>query len=280
MSVITLKKEPTIATLDSPPSEISLPSVRDSVTPSGDLFEGSSTSSEHSVPEVSIARVSTKSPGKKTELRNNRLILLQADEFSYTLDQLSLANIREPLPTYQYLENCVTSSKVRCDLLNEIKLALKMESMSLYPTYIDQNLITRYKVNSDTIPALTTSLRNWMRTVATQNAATLPTLFLCIMKPDPLSDPNLIGLYQKMLQKDVKDCGSWMATKVSEFNSSQKLLAEVLGIALEKSLKLSKTNSEMHKMLTRIKDNWTKKTNCMIIFTFSRFWKNENGHGG
>jgi hypothetical protein len=45
---------------------------------------------------VDVCTPSTKSPRKKTEQQNSRVINLQADEYSYTLDQLSLAKVREP----------------------------------------------------------------------------------------------------------------------------------------------------------------------------------------
>ncbi len=71
-------------------------------------------------------------------------------------------------------------------------------------------------------------------------------------------------MYQQLKTTDSGECANWVNDTISEWNHSQKNLAEVLDIALAKAKDLAKAKfpADRH-MLTQIENTWFNRSNRM-----------------
>ena len=212
------------------------------------------------------------SPGKNAVNRNIRLHLLHTDNHSYKLEDICTASIMRPLPTFQYLGNIIHDEETRERALNEIFTLIQIESLSLYPNFVFTALVQRPTVNPDLIPPLYPSLRKWIVEVCNKNSSTLPNLFLCVTKSDPLSDPNFYALYNNMDKVDKKSLSNFLRQRISEWNISQHLLAQVLQIALMKGFNIVNPHSDYIALLNVIKTAFHQNSNRLVFVGSVMFW--------
>ena len=142
--------------------------------------------------------ISKKSPAKSAASLYSDIHQINHTDYILTLDKLGLASCIDPLACYKFLENCPMDPYERSELKNELFTLLRTDNYG-YSSITDSKLISSAgKIHNtvENIPGLLPSLRQWIRLVSMEFSSSLQNVFLCVTKPDPLSDPNFISLYQ------------------------------------------------------------------------------------
>ena len=216
--------------------------------------------------------IAKKSPAKSAASRCSTMLPQNQDIYNLTLDKLGLASHMVPLPVYKFLDNISMDSTERIELKLELFTLLRTDQYG-YPYITDVKLSSTHGKINDTVqkvPRLLPSLRQWIRLVSMAFSSSLQNLFLCVTKPDPLSDPNFIHLYQTM-DKSQTDIAAWLTHKIAEWNQSESLLREVLTTAIEKAL--SSDDEDNMKTYKLVQSIWLRSFNEKMNFNGNiMFW--------
>jgi hypothetical protein len=79
-------------------------------------------------------------------------------------------------------------------------------------------------------------------------------------------------MYKTMERNDSDKTLDWVSAKISAWNHSQKLLAEVLSIALKKAMKNASPSTPIYKMFETINSTWSNRSNNMVTNGVIMFW--------
>ena len=228
-------------------------SVSAPVTNSGISSQGDSTICNLGPPAFSNMVSLDKSPMKTANLLTQTFALRHDNADAYTIDQICTARITKMQPSYLYLTNVIADENTRATELESMLVKIGIEYLDLYPNFLNDK--TPPTVTGVSIPPLTHSLRQWVQTTHEQTSSTLRDLFTCVLRPDPLSSPKFYHLYKTREAERGGEAGVFLRSRVTEWNRSQMLLAEVLNTAL-KNAEASNPSPTMRHLLKLIRIGW------------------------
>ena len=162
---------------------------------SGDGTTPYSEEEEEEVKIVSFFDVKSPSPVKYTLDRTRLMSHGKGNDWEYSIVDITQAATTKPMPSFEFLANLDIAPELKDALLEDMMFTLGAADLATYTTYLNPDA-TEVTINPALIPPLGPSLREWVYEVRHENSATMPTLFICVQRPDPLSYPQFAKLYQ------------------------------------------------------------------------------------